>query len=319
MDLPKYRDLPLFEGTDERHAWGVWGADDELGMLNLLTPEKVKHAASLVKKGRVFNLEPSRAIPHPASPRAVYTHHISVSRTGRSDEAEHYELHGGMGHLDGLRHIRYARQGYYGGRQEEDLDETGLLGFDKWAQHGIVGRGVLIDWAGWAARHNQPFNIHEFVTIKPDLIETIAKEQNVAFQPGDIMVLRTGWMDWWLAMTPEQRLANIEDIQKNPPTPYGRVMGGLDNTRETAEWLWDHQFVALWGDNQAVEAIPAPGSDFQHRRIIAMFGMGVGELFTLQELAQDCIEDGVYEFMVTAKPDNIPGLVGSPAHAYAIK
>ena len=113
-------------------------------------------------------------------------------------------------------------------------------------------------------------------------------------------------------------MKNVEDVRK-ANLPNGRTMAGLDNSRDTAAWLWDHQFVSLWGDNQAFEAQPAPGSDFQHRRILALFGMGIGELFTFEELSQDCAQDGVYEFMVSAKPENIPGLVGSPAHAYAIK
>ena len=51
----------------------------------------------------------------------------------------------------------------------------------------------------------------------------------------------------------------------------------------------------------------------------ALMGMGSGEFFIFEELAEDCAQDGVYEFMVTAKPVNIPGAVGSPAHAYVIK
>src|SRR5260221_13359236 len=48
--LPKFSELPVFEQTGERYAWDVWGRDDELGMVNLLTPERVRHAVSLVKQ-----------------------------------------------------------------------------------------------------------------------------------------------------------------------------------------------------------------------------------------------------------------------------
>ena len=98
--------------------------------------------------------------------------------------------------------------------------------------------------------------------------------------------------------------------------------------------LWNHQLVALWADNVALESLtlPSPDSQYQlgadaemegdgsmHRRMLALFGMGIGELFTFEELSKDCAKDGVYEFMVTAKPLNMPGLVASPANAYAIK
>jgi len=51
-NLPKYRDLPLFEDDDERRAWGVFGPDDDLGTVNLLTEERVREAAQLVRTGK---------------------------------------------------------------------------------------------------------------------------------------------------------------------------------------------------------------------------------------------------------------------------
>ncbi len=56
MDLPSYNELPVFEKTGERHAWGVFGAGDQLGTINLLTPERVVAASKLVRTGRVINL-----------------------------------------------------------------------------------------------------------------------------------------------------------------------------------------------------------------------------------------------------------------------
>src|SRR5437868_9492743 len=101
VKLPKFSELPVIELTGEHHAWDVWGRDDQLGMVNLLTPERVKHAATLVRQGRVINVEPSKGIPPPNSPSKVtYEHHINLSRTGRSDYVDHWSLHGGWAHLD---------------------------------------------------------------------------------------------------------------------------------------------------------------------------------------------------------------------------
>jgi len=316
--LPKYADLPVIEKTGEHHSWNVWGKDDQLGMMNLLTPERVLRAASLVKKGKVFNVEPSRAIPHPGrSKNPAFEHHMSVSRRGRTDHADHWEFHGGLGHLDGLRHIRYREFGYYGGRQDEDVDGPVALGIERWAQHGLVGRAVLIDVVNYMQRQGTPLDPNSRFPIKPDLIEAIAKAENVAFEPGDFLLLRTGWMTWYLSLTPnerEQTHGNVSNEGEN-----ALACPGLDAGVETAAWLWDNQFCFLIADNVALEVMPIAGSEFQHRRIIPLMGMGVGELFTFDELGEDCAADGVYEFMITLKPVNVPGAVGSPASAYVIK
>jgi kynurenine formamidase len=97
-------------------------------------------------------------------------------------------------------------------------------------------------------------------------------------------------------------------------------MPGLDPSVETAGWLWDRGIAAIAADNPALEALRVDAAvGFQHRRLIALQGMAIGELWDLEELAEDCAQDGVYEFMLVAAPLYIPGGVGSPANAYAIK
>ncbi len=316
-DLPKFTELPAFERTGERHSWGLWGKDDQLGMVNLLTPERVVQAASLVRKGKVFNLEPSRSIPHPQrSKNEPYQHHIDVRRTGRSDYVDGWELHGGMGHMDGLRHMRYREFGYYQGLQDEELDEKVMLGINLWADHGLVGRGVFLDIPRYFEKRGESVDPNARLPIGPELMEAVAADEGVEFQPGDIMLLRTGWMRWYLSLSPEEREATHGTVH---PGDDGLHCPGLDASRETAAWLWDHQFSLLFSDNIALEAMPVEGSEFQHRRIIPLMGMGIAELLTFEELSADCAEDGVYECMVTAKPVNIPGACGSPANAYAIK
>ena len=60
-------------------------------------------------------------------------------------------------------------------------------------------------------------------------------------------------------------------------------------------------------------------SGMLHRPLIALLGMAMGELWKLDELAEACAADGVYDFFVTCKPLNIVGAVGSPPNAIAIK
>ena len=322
-NLPKFSELPVFEKTGERHAWGVWGKDDEIGMVNLLTPEVVKHAASLVRKGKMFNIEPSKGVPPPNSPEhVVFEHHVSVGVQGRSDYVDHWPLHGGWAHLDGLLHKRYREFGYYGGRQEEDIDRDGLLGIDKWAQHGMIGRGVLIDVAAYLDRHGEVLDTNKRFYIGHELIQNVAREQGVTFASGDIILLRTGWQRWYLGLSAAEkaRIGNATAEAERKDIDY--IV--LDRFQSTAEWLWDHQIVAIWADNGAVEShsLGDPeqeGIGSMHRRMLALMGMGIGEFFIFDELAEDCAKDGVYECMVSAKPINLPGAVGSSANAYAVK
>jgi hypothetical protein len=285
-------------------------------MLNLLTPERVRRAAGLVRRGVVFNIEPARSVPHPNRAEPPFRHLVQPGHTGRSDSATEFELHGGVGHLDSLRHIRFRGHGYYGGRQEHDLDTTPALGIQRWAEHGVVGRGVLLDVARHLERADGPLRPQQRFAITGGLLDAVAAAQGVAFEPGDIMLLRTGWMEWYLGLDAAGRAALVGTVHNREG---GLECPGLDAGQATAAWLWDRGFSVLLADNIALEVMRVAGSEFQHRRILAMLGMGIGELFDFTALAADCAADGVYEFMVTIKPLNIPGGVGSPANAYVIK
>jgi hypothetical protein len=315
---PLYQDLPVFEKTGDAHAWGVWGPDDQLGAVNLLTPERVLAAARLVRKGKVINLNLPLNEPNPPliEGRKLYEHHISTTRTGRDDSLDRFYLQASS-QWDSLRHVRYREFGYWGGRQDEDVDGQGSLGIEHWAQHGIVGRGVLIDLPRHLERKGLPFEPRQRLAVDGPLLEEIAAAQNVAFQPGDILLLRTGWLGWYLQLDRPAREALVGTIH---PGEGGLACPGLDAHRETAAWLWDHQIVSVAADNIAVEALPVDAAvGFQHRRLIPLLGMALGEFWLLEDLAADCAADGVYECMLMAAPLNLPGGVGSTANAYAIK
>ena len=98
-----------------------------------------------------------------------------------------------------------------------------------------------------------------------------------------------------------------------------RVEELVDATKATAEWIWNHHPAALCGDNPALEALPVMNREFQHRRILPMFGMPIGEFWDFEELAEDCARDGVYEFFLVTKPLNLRRGVGSPPNALAFK
>jgi kynurenine formamidase len=319
VDLPRYVDLPAFEKTGERYAWDAFGAGDQLGTINLLTSERVLAAASLVRKGRVINLGLPLNTPttlYHGETRSGYKHRMTVNRGGRDDVLDNFALQGST-QWDGLRHVRYREFGYYGGLQDEDVDGKGFLGIEAWAQHGIIGRGVLIDAVRYFETQGRPLDPNVKTCISGTDIEACAADSGVPFEQGDIILLRTGWLAWFQGLSPDEQ----EKLRgRLNPGEDGLDMPGLDPSVDTAAWLWDKRIAAIAADNPALEALRVDAEvGFQHRRLIALQGMAIGELWDLEELAADCASDGVYEFMLVSAPLNVPGGVGSPANAYAIK
>lgn len=315
MELPKYQDLPVIEQTGERHAWHAFGEGDQLGTVNLLDAAAVKAAAELVRTGRVVHLSlPLDFDVAMYGSRGVYTHNVTVNRGGRDDSLDGFMLQGST-QWDGLRHVRYREFGYYGGRQDEDL-EGPEIGIEHWARHGIVGRGVLIDMDRYFASIGRPIDPTAKTPIGGPEFEAYFAWAGIETRPGDIYLLRTGWLTWFKSISVEERRALGARLH---PGEGGLDTPGLNASQATAAWLWDHQVAALLVDNHAVEAIRiTPEDGYQHRRLIALQGMAIGELWDLDELAEVCAAERRYEFMFVAAPLDVPNGVGSPGNGYAI-
>jgi kynurenine formamidase len=306
-DLPRFHDLP------GGRSWGTWGSDDELGCLNLLTPERVVEAAKLVRKGAVFPL--NLRIDEPDPPlygRGAVRHHITgEGGNGRDDYLDNFWPQASS-QWDSLRHIRHPHDGWYNGVGDDQIvaGDGGKLGIDVPAQRGIVGRGVLVD----IAHHGRPVDPQSSEQITPDDLEACRKAERVEIIPGDVLLVRTGWLNWYLTeATAEQRNGMADREVLRAP--------GLQAGTEMAEYLWNLNIAAIAGDNPALEAWPpAPETGgFLHHRLIPRLGTMIGELWWLDDLAADCAGDGVYEFFFTSAPLNVPGGVGSPPNALAIK
>ena len=223
----------------------------------------------------------------------------------------------GSSQWDSLRHIRFREFGYYGGRQDEDLDGKGELGIEHWACHGVIGRGVLLDAAGYMERQGTPLDATKKFAMDGAFLAQVARAENVQIEPGDIVLLRTGWLAWYKGLDEAGREALRGTLH---PGEGGMACPGLDASQATAAWVWDQQIAAMAADNVALEALPVEAQvGFQHRRLIALQGMPIGEVWDLDELAQDCARDRVYECMLMSAPLYLPGGVGSPANAYAMK
>lgn len=90
----------------------------------------------------------------------------------------------------------------------------------------------------------------------------------------------------------------------------------------TAPWVYEKELAAVCTDTWGVEVRPNETSDVGqpwHIVVIPNVGLLVGEIFFLDQLAEDCARDRVYEFLFVAPALTITGAVGSPINPQAIK
>lgn len=122
-NLPSYDDLPVKDGVPEGSAWGLFCDDDQLGCLNLLTPERVLAAAKLVRKGAVFPLNLRIDEPNPPLFGRGDVKHTLIDLGGgvaRDDYLDNFYPQASS-QWDGLRHIRHPRDGFYGGVPDDEI------------------------------------------------------------------------------------------------------------------------------------------------------------------------------------------------------
>ncbi len=199
--LPSYSELPYSDVLKARYCWGLFGEADEIGTMNLLTPRRVKAALGRVSEGLRVNLSLPLNEPSPAPPsRGSYVHHIHTGNLNSLDDyVDNFYLQGSS-QWDALRHIRAREFGYYNGYREPEVGPDGRhLGIDRIAEHGIFCRGVLVDVAGYHARHGKPLDPTVGHPITVDDLKAVMDEENVSLEAGDLLVVRTGWLAALLA------------------------------------------------------------------------------------------------------------------------
>lgn len=312
-EYPAYRDLPVAPEHPAGSAWGVFGAEDNIGTLNLLTPERIAAAATTVRSGRVFSLNWELDRPGPAALGRGSAEHVLLRQdTGFDDRYDNFHPQASS-QWDALRHVRHPEHGFYNGQHGEGTSGC-RLGIDAWARRGIAGRFLLADVAAHRARHGRPLDCAQREDVTIDEVADVLRAQGVAPRPGDILLLRFGWTAWYETLGDTERRA----LAGQPMFPAP----GLRAEERTAQWLWDQRIAAVAADCPAVEAMPFDKEHpdgFLHYRLIPLLGMALGELFQLEGLAADCAEDGRYEGLFTAAPLNMPGGAGSTANALALK
>jgi kynurenine formamidase len=333
--LPSYRELPVKKGAPPGSAWGLWGDDDQLGTLNLLTDERTRRAAAAVRRGSVFplnlplELNPELAWRVPPLHRTLHIGPEGPFPVGerpsdrvasvqpfryRDDALDGLWLQGGS-QWDGLAHVRHLSFGNYNGVADADVHDgpEGKLGVDQWARRAIVGRGVLLDLKGLRERAGQTYDPTSAHSFSPDDLDQAAADQGTSIETGDILLLHFGWTKCYAEADAEERRRLTAWSSLTAP--------GLEQSPEMVEYLWNLHVAAIGTDTVGVETMDLR-RDYEfvlHEHLLPLFGMPIGELWALDELAADCAHDGVYEFLFVSVPLHLRGGIGSPPQAVAIK
>ena len=294
--------------------WGRWGPDDQLGTLNHIQPETILRAAGIVKTGRIVDLgiEIGRpGVQRVGGIRSNPVHLMNLTPLDLRDNAEHMCIADdyimmplqSVTQWDGLGHVGYDDLLYNGYSSDSitTLQGSTKLSIHRVAARGIIGRGVLLDVAGYLGVDRLPIETR----IDPALLEAVARRQGVMVAAGDILLVRTGWIRHIVVDR------NVEAYWLGEP--------GL--SLECAEWLHQRDIAAIAADNWGVEFVrpDRAGGMPLHCVLIRDMGMTLGEIFDLEALSQDCARDGIFEFLLTATPLKVVGGVGSPITPLAIK
>jgi kynurenine formamidase len=314
VELPDYRDLPAApEGG--RSAWGLFGADDDVGLLNLQTPARVAESARLIRTGKCFSLNAGIDSFRPTiTPnRGVPRHHVLHSPGAVTvDDVYDNFYPQASSQWDSLGHAGYTSDSFYNGASLSDVVAGRRNTIEHWARRGIAGRAVLLDMGRTFADLKRPYDPGTSTAFSVDDVELARQRSGVQFRAGDVLLLHTGFAGWYLSQPAAERAKVPADIR----TP------GLAHSEDICEYLWDAHVAAVASDTFAVEVFPADRRTpmgFLHRVLIGQFGMALGELWWTEDLAADCEGDGVYEMFLTSAPLHAPGGIGSPANALAFK
>jgi kynurenine formamidase len=171
---------------------------------------------------------------------------------------------------------------------------------DGQSDDAIVGRGVLIDFYSFAKRSYDPFSSR---SITAEEIQACAKEQNIKFEYGDILIVRTGWSEAYRLLDQKAR-----DEMGSKGT-YELTFAGLARGDSMLELLHDNYFSSVASDAPSFESWPSEDKETLHSFLLPRWGVPIGEMWDLDALAELCEKNHRYEFFFTSSPANVQGTV----------
>lgn len=287
----------------ELSNWNRWGADDQMGAVNLITPQKRLSALRVAREGASYsmarNAETKEAVDNPA-PILRKTTRVGKGQVpgsagiGGTSDTFFISYHGYVHtHMDTICHFLYDRKMYNGYSQDEVTEDgagkNSIINF----KNGIITRGVLMDMA----RHKGVDYLEPGTAIYPEDLDAWEKKAGVKVGAGDVMIVRTG------------RWARRD--AKGPWPIQGEGLAGLHMS--CARWLHARDVAILGGDG-AQDVIPsmvAGVSQPIHALCIVAMGMPIFDNLDLELVGREAEKRKRWDFLVTASPAAVPGGTGS--------
>jgi len=292
--------------------WGRWGADDERGALNFITPAKRAEAAAGIQDGSVvscaldFPVEPGPDNPHPALHMMNSAGDIC---TGAGPDAFQsttdfigISFHGlASSHIDALCHVLVDEQMYNGFHASEVKSTGAVRGSIMAARDGIASRGVLLDiprsrGTDWL-EPGDPISIED--------LEAAEKHHAVRVEEGDVLLVATG--------------RHARRAAKGDWNAMSEGLAGLHP--ECVPWLHERR-IAVLGSDGISDVVPGPGIQGWfvpiHQCGIVGIGLHLLDNLDLSALSRACAERERYAFFFVVAPLRVEGGTGSPVNPIAI-
>ena len=278
---------------------GRWGPDDQLGTLNLITPEIRRRAAQLVTEGVSISMASDLCLQHTPRTDSLESHTAFTDPAAQVAVADTIilQVHGWSTHMDAVGHIYNDGIGYNGRRKDQIFTSKGLaINAITAMKNGVFTRGVLLDVAASCGVAWLPAN-HVITRYELERAEEAA---GVHVDAGDALFVYTGLSTRLAANT----------------TDDGSQRAGLGT--DAVLWLHERE-VALFGGD-CVEALPGNDPDFPlplHQLGIGSMGLALLDWPDLDQLIETCERLERHEFLLTVAPLPIVGGTGSPVNPIA--
>ncbi len=284
-----------------------WGEEDEVGALNEVTPSVLCSALKLVKKGRVLSLAQTYQAEMPIVPfHGPFSYSTFRTVAGSLEMFKQYsnqlgsticryELSDHTGtHVDALNHASEGFELYNGIDARKILSDSGTTRLGIETMPPVMAKGIMLDFPRY-------FGVdmldpeHE---ITPKETEAVAKEANLSFKPGDVVLFYTGYCKLWM-----------KDNAKYLGSPPG--LGTA-----TARWLVTKRVGMTGSDTSSYDVVKRQTKLLFpcHQILIKQNGIHIVENLKLDQLARA----GIYEFLFVCLPLKLKGGAGSPVAPVAV-
>lgn len=308
-NMPTKEDVLAY--TETCSNWGRWGLDDQLGTVNLVTPEKRKQAAGLVKDGVSVSCAWPLQVEMPGESMSKFIHYMTVTGEGLTPGEEGsngwsgdffgVEYHGSsVTHVDAICHVFRNGQMYNGHSAKlVNAAEGAKAESVELLEDGVVTRGVLLDIARLrGVRWMEGPDI-----IVPEDLEAAEEAQGVKVESGDILLVRTGHLG-----------RHFHDTHMDLMAPHPGTHAAC------IPWFRERD-IAMLGSDTNNDLDPSGYErigEAIHEIGIPTLGIWLIDNMNLEEVAEACAERNRWEFMLTIAPLRIKAGTGSPINPIAV-